>query len=221
MATKAECVERLWAIIDRLRGENGCPWDRKQTPESVKTYIVEEAHEADAAIRSGEPEEIMEELGDLLFMVLFMVHLYEESGLFKLEDVCSRAETKMIRRHPHVFGNLQVASAEEVKDNWEKIKREEKHGNSTKIPKTLPALVRTYRMLSRKAIYPEVAEQEEDIISAIKEKLEAIDSGPEKNKNFPQFFADLLIDFCQLARLSGFRPEDLLQKRLDEREKQV
>ncbi|MEJ5299576.1 MAG: MazG family protein [Thermodesulforhabdaceae bacterium] len=216
MGTKAEIIENLWAIIDKLRGENGCPWDRKQTPESVKTYIVEEAHEAYAAIRSGSTEEVMEELGDLLFMVLFMVHLYEESGIFRLEDVGARVEEKMIRRHPHVFGDLRVNSAEDVKDNWEKIKREEKRGNETKIPKTLPALVRAYRMLSRKAIHPEVAELEYEVSDSVGKKLEKIFHAPKED--FPQCFADLVIDLCQLARLRGFRPEDLLQKRLDERE---
>src|SRR5512147_2007808 len=107
-------VGAIWEIIDQLRGEPGCPWDRKQTPESVQTYLVEEAHEAASAVRSGDVEEAAEELGDLLFMVFFIIHLYEEQGEFQLDAVCDHITEKMIRRHPHVFGETKVKSTREV-----------------------------------------------------------------------------------------------------------
>lgn len=217
MESRFEGIERLWRVIDRLRGEKGCPWDRKQTPETVKTYVVEEAHEVDAAIRSGQPEEVKEELGDLLFMVLFMIHLYDENGFFGLQDVCSSVEEKMIRRHPHVFGGMQVSSAEEVKDNWEKIKKEEKNANSGKIPRTLPALIRAYRLLSRNMISPPVIDQGKELIGSLGRRFVSLSIC--SDAEFSRHFGDLMIDLCQLARLKGFRPEDLLQSRLDERER--
>lgn len=216
MGIKGEGIEKLWAIIDKLRGDNGCPWDKKQTPDSVKTYVVEEAHEVYAAIRSGDPSEIAEELGDLLFMVLFMIHLYEEEGIFNFQQVCLGIEEKMIRRHPHVFGNLQVSSPEEVKDNWEKIKRKEKRGGQREVPGTLPSLLRAYRMLSRNVIHPSVEDEEEKLMTHIENDLRALLSCSEED--FSRYFADVLIRLCQLARIKGFRAEDVLQERLDERE---
>ncbi len=216
MESRFEGIRKLWAIIDKLRGENGCPWDKKQTPETVKTYVIEEAHEVDAAIRSGQPDEVMEELGDLLFMVLFMIHLYEEGGFFSLEKVCKTIEDKMIRRHPHVFGNVHVNSADEVKDNWARIKKEEKKTVRGSIPRTLPALVRAYRLLSRNLISPPVIENEEGILSILEKDFNSLVNC--SREDFSDYFADFIIDLCQFARLKGFRPEDLLQKRLDERE---
>ena len=110
-------IEEILRIIERLRSETGCPWDRKQTPETIQTYLVEESHEAAAAVRAKKVEEVAEELGDVLFMAFFLVYLYEQRGDFSLEEVCRRISEKMIRRHPHVFGGTSVNSAEEVKDN--------------------------------------------------------------------------------------------------------
>ena len=121
-------------IIERLRSETGCPWDRKQTPETIQTYLVEESHEAAAAVRAGKVEEVAEELGDVLFMAFFLVYLYEQRGDFSLEEVCRQISEKMIRRHPHVFGETSVNSAEEVKDNWEKIKAAEKQASGKTKP---------------------------------------------------------------------------------------
>ncbi|MCX7822019.1 MAG: hypothetical protein N2260_01085 [Syntrophobacterales bacterium] len=211
---KGDSIERLWSIIDRLRGDNGCPWDRKQTPDSVKGYVVEEAHEVDAAIRTGNPLEVMEELGDLLFMVLFMIHLYEEEGFFRFEQVCAQIEEKMIRRHPHVFGNLRVSSAEEVKDNWEKIKRVE--SRHSEIPKTLPALMRAYRLLSRNLLNPPIPEDEDALKKLMKESLKRLLD--DSKSDLSQSLADIFVHLCQFARMKGYRAEDLLQKHLDEME---
>ncbi len=178
-------VARLWEIIDRLRGENGCPWDRQQTPESVQTYLVEEAHEAAAAVRAGAVEEASEELGDVLFMVLFLIHLYEEAGRCTLEAVCDRIADKMIRRHPHVFGTTTVDSAADVRINWEKIKEKEKKDRPLAelgVPDTLPALIRAYRVLSRAKsveIFGLPAEHEE---SALLESLSRLERTQEMEK---------------------------------------
>ena len=101
---RCNVIGEILRIIESLLGENGCPWDRKQTPETVQTYLVEESHEAVAAVRAGKVEEVADELGDVLFMALFLVRLDEGRGDFNLEDVCRLICEKMIRRHPHVFG---------------------------------------------------------------------------------------------------------------------
>lgn len=215
-------IRRIWAIIDELRGEPGCPWDRKQTPASVQTYLVEEAHEAAAAIRAGDSQEAAGELGDVLFMVLFLIHLYEEGGAFRLEEVCELISDKMIRRHPHVFGDATAASAGEVRDNWERIKAGEKQGGQTdaiaSIPDSLPALVRAYRIQSRLAQRnPEAWNSAEmltrrfleDSRSLVQDLLAGVPVAPER-------VGSLLFLVVGLARLRGFRPEDCLHLFLNE-----
>jgi MazG family protein len=209
-------VRKIWEIIDRLRGEPGCPWDRKQTPASVQTYLVEEAHEAAAAIRAGDSREAAGELGDVLFMVLFLIHLYEESGTFRLEEVCELINSKMIRRHPHVFGDTSVESAREVRDNWERIKAQEKKGaedNATdSIPDSLPALLRAYRIQSRLAQRngdewspPEIQARRflEDSQSLVRGLLAGAPTSAER-------FGEILFHVVSLARLQGLRSEDCL-----------
>lgn len=212
-------VGAIWEIIDRLRGEPGCPWDRKQTPESVQTYLVEEAHEAAAAVRSGDSAEAAEELGDLLFMVLFLVHLYEEQGAFRLETVCRLICDKMIRRHPHVFGDVTVETAREVRDNWEQIKAGEKARSGKEestVPASLPALMRAYRMASRRARDKSTGwDDPEAQIQALKSRLKQIRSTPNGDKTLPGAdFGELLLLLVNLARLSGIRAEDALHERL-------
>lgn len=209
-------VRRIWEIIDRLRGEPGCPWDRKQTPASVQTYLVEEAHEAAAAIRAGDSREAAGELGDVLFMVLFLIHLYEESGTFRLEEVCELINSKMIRRHPHVFGDASVESAREVRDNWERIKAQERKGeevNATdSIPDSLPALLRAYRIQSRLARgnggewgSAEIQARRflESSQSLVRDLLAGASTSAER-------FGEILFHVVSLARLQGLRSEDCL-----------
>jgi MazG family protein len=211
-----------WEIIERLRGESGCPWDRKQTPESVQTYLVEEAHEAAAAIRVGEASAAGEELGDLLFMVLFLVHLYEEQGALSLEAVCESINTKMIRRHPHVFGAHQVHSAEDVRDNWEKIKAGEattkgKSSSLMDIPQTLPGLTRAHRILSRlvqqEAAWNDSASQSEQFSELGKQVTRAL---AQEVKAPAEVYGQLLISVTNLARIHGHRAEDCLHRTLNE-----
>jgi MazG family protein len=215
-------VARIWEIVDQLRGEPGCPWDRTQTPESVQTYLVEEAHEAAAAILSDQPTEAMDELGDLLFMVLFVVHLYEEAGTFRLEDVCARITEKMIRRHPHVFGDTVVESTQDVRDNWEKIKAAEstdsgKENGLTSIPATLPALMRAYRVLSRLTRQDQTWEDAAAQCRRASVQLQALEAGlPAKAEIASGVFGELLLVLVNLARIAGYRAEDCLQQALNE-----
>ncbi|MHC1742719.1 MAG: MazG family protein [Syntrophobacteraceae bacterium] len=212
-------VGAIWEIIDRLRGEPGCPWDRKQTPESVQTYLIEEAHEAASAVRSGDTADAADELGDLLFMVLFMIHLYEEMGAFRLEEVCRLICEKMIRRHPHVFGEVSVETAQEVRDNWEQIKAGEKAASGKgegRVPRSLPALMRAYRMASRldrdKAASWNNAKSQLQAIDAtlqgIHTKLNREESASEAE------LGEAFLLLVNLARLTGYRAEDVLHERL-------
>jgi len=224
ISSRWDRVGAIWEIIDRLRGEPGCPWDRKQTPESVQTYLIEEAHEAAAAVRSGDSTEAAEELGDLLFMVLFMVHLYEEKGAFRLEKVCRLICEKMIRRHPHVFGDVSVETAQDVRENWEQIKAGEKASSGKaegRVPESLPALMRAYRMASRfdtdkHASWNNAAAQLgalEAALSGIRAKLD------EGETASGAAFGDALLLLVNLARLVGYRAEDALHERLEGLEK--
>jgi MazG family protein len=220
VVTRFARVAAIWEIIDQLRGEPGCPWDRKQTPESVQTYLVEEAHEAAAAVRAGEILEAGEELGDLLFMVLFLIHLYEENGDFRLEDVCRSISDKMIRRHPHVFGDVVVQSTQDVRDNWEKIKAGEssakgKETSLNDVPRSLPALMRAYRMLSRLAqedpSWNQVAEQVLQTTAQVSHLTQMLQDG---KKVSGEVHGQLLLSLANLARIDGHRAEDCVQQAL-------
>ncbi len=115
-------MSALIRLIEKLCGENGCPWDRKQTPRTLAVYLIEEVYELVDAIASKSPEDVCEELGDVLFQILFMAHLYQKAGHFDLQDVARRNTEKMIRRHPHVFGQETAATSEEVRQRWHTIK---------------------------------------------------------------------------------------------------
>lgn len=124
--------DELKEVVRRLRAEDGCPWDREQTHASLKAPVIEEAAEVICGInvleKTGNPENLKEELGDLLLQVVMQAQIAEEEGLFTLEDVAAGIKEKMIRRHPHVFGDVKVSGADEVVVNWEEIKRLEKQG---------------------------------------------------------------------------------------------
>ena len=118
----------LVELVARLRGPGGCPWDAKQTDETLKIYLLEEAYEVLDAVERSSPRQVCQELGDLLFQILFLAHLAEERQEFDLVDVLETIREKMIRRHPHVFGDVAVETAEDVAENWAEIKRNEKEG---------------------------------------------------------------------------------------------
>ncbi|MDO5675366.1 MAG: MazG nucleotide pyrophosphohydrolase domain-containing protein [bacterium] len=115
----------LLELISTLRGEEGCPWDRKQTPQTMRKYLLEECRELVEAIDSGDPAAVQEECGDVLFILTFLIRLYEEEGYFDLQTVCAAAHAKMVRRHPHVFGDSVLTSEEDLYRQWAAIKAEE------------------------------------------------------------------------------------------------
>jgi tetrapyrrole methylase family protein/MazG family protein len=124
----AKALSALSDLVSRLRGPEGCPWDREQTDSSIKMYLLEEAYEVLDAIENGSPEGVCEELGDLLFQIIFLASLAEVRGEFDLTEVMEKIASKMIRRHPHVFGDAQVKNPAEVSKNWEEIKKNGKRG---------------------------------------------------------------------------------------------
>ena len=150
LAAAGRALVGLKEIVDRLRGPDGCPWDREQTPESLTSYLLEEAHEVAEAIREGDPDALAEELGDLLLNVFLQARIGEERRTFTLEEVGRKISDKLVRRHPHVFGDGDARDSEEVRATWEEIKRQEKPDSVDpsvlrKLPASLPALERAQR----------------------------------------------------------------------------
>jgi MazG family protein len=146
----------LLDIIARLRGPEGCPWDRKQTVQSFKPYLIEETHELSEALDNDDPQQIREELGDLFFQLGFINQLYEEKDTFSIEEVLQSIIDKMIRRHPHVFEGKSFASYEEMRRNWARVKEEEKTAKKSSageldLPKSMPALSRAQKVAGRAA----------------------------------------------------------------------
>lgn len=149
-----EPIRELLEIMARLRAPGGCPWDREQDHQSLRMHAIEEVYELLDAIEAQDDEEMMEELGDLLLQIVFHSQLAKERKAFDFNDVCDRIVTKMIRRHPHVFGNAEVDSVEGVWSQWDEIKKKEKEGTTRErtsvfdgIPKHLPALMRTKELI--------------------------------------------------------------------------
>ncbi len=149
--TQTQLLE-LMALIQRLRAPDGCPWDRKQTRRDIGKYLLDESYEVLDALTENDPEHIQEELGDLLFQILFIAEISAEAGEFSLSDVMKGIREKMIRRHPHVFGDVKVESVQEVRDNWQEIKKRERNGAQrnqdpfSHIPRSLPALQRAQKI---------------------------------------------------------------------------
>ena len=153
---KRPAIEELIRIMERLRGPKGCPWDREQNHRSLRWHAVEEAYELMDAIESGDDHELEEELGDLLLQVVFHCQLAKERGGFDFEKVASHIAEKLVRRHPHVFGEVKVSNVAQVWANWEKIKRSEKHGTRHArsssldgVPKHLPGLMRAEKLIKK------------------------------------------------------------------------
>ncbi len=145
-------LQELIALIQRLRAPDGCPWDRKQTRQDIGKYLLDECYEVLDALAENDPAHLQEELGDLLFQILFIAEISAESGEFSLSDVLKGIREKMIRRHPHVFGDVTVRSVQDVKDNWREIKKKERGGAAAGgnlfdgIPRSMPALKRALKI---------------------------------------------------------------------------
>ncbi len=210
-------LDDLFRLVETLRGENGCPWDKKQTPESVGIYLIEEVFELVDAIESGNSEQIREELGDVLFHIVFIARMFAERREFDLSQVARAITEKMIRRHPHVFGETKVNSSAEVVQNWHKIKLNEHKDNKRQslldsVPAKLPALIRAYRISDRVAKSGfEFTETDENqnIPPAVTDCLQAALKNHDHRLASRQF-GDLIFTLINIARLVEIHPESAL-----------
>ncbi len=213
---KSEAFSRIVEIVRRLRAPGGCPWDRKQTPKSLKQYIVEEAYEVLDAIDAESDGALCEELGDLLLQVLLQSDIAEEAGTFSIEEVMDGLSNKLIRRHPHVFGETAVKDADEVISNWEKIKQQEKKGRGLfdGLPVHLPALQTAGRMGEKAARvgfdWPDTASVREKVKEELAEADEAAASGDKAAVQAE--IGDLLFATAQWARHLKIEPEEALRE---------
>lgn len=210
----SEELSRLVSLVEKLRRE--CPWDREQTPETLRTYLLEECHEVLDAIDAQDPESLAGELGDLLFQILFLSRIGEERGWFDIGGVAERIRRKMTERHPHVFGGPMAADASEVKQGWERRKQQASGAADPlgTIPRSLPALASAYRMTSRAADLGFDWERDTDVAAKIEEELaewRAAFAAGDKTAEEHEI-GDLLFSIVNLARRRGVDPESALRK---------
>ena len=211
--------QALAEVMDRLRGEDGCPWDKKQTFESLKTFLIEEVYEILEAIDTGSPEGLKEELGDLLMHIFFLAQISKEMGQFDIYDVAGSAVAKMINRHPHVFGKGKASTPEEVEVNWSELKRREKGKSKATslldgVPLHLPALLKAYRLTQRASRVGFDWDHLGDLFEKIQEELrefgEVIRGGD--RKRIEAEFGDLLFTLANVGRFIEVNPEEALRK---------
>lgn len=163
-----EELKELLEVADRLLGEGGCPWDRKQTLQTLQPYLLEEAHELIEAIDMEDPKKMEEELGDVLYTVIFISKLAEKKGFFTLFDSMRAIKEKLIRRHPHIFGDVEVQGVEDVMKNWEEIKMKEGRKSPFEgIPPTLPALSRAQKIINKQNRKASVSSERAEIAESV------------------------------------------------------
>ena len=211
----------LLRMMARLRGPGGCPWDREQTRASLRPFLVEETYEVLDALDTGDPARIREELGDLLFQVVFHTEIAQERREFAMADLLEVLVTKMIRRHPHVFGDRPVGSAAEALAQWEAIKDTE-HGGSPRstlagVPRALPGLLRAQRVQHKAGRvgfdWPDAAGALEKVREELGEVTDALQRGD--RAALREEVGDLLFSVVNVARLADVDPEDALQATVD------
>lgn len=221
-------LDPLLRLVATLRGENGCPWDRKQTPRSVAVYLIEEVFELAEAIEKGDTGEIREELGDVLFHIVFIARMFQEAGDFDLQEVAEGITDKMIRRHPHVFGDRTISGSEEVVQNWHKIKLNERKSSQKpsifdSVPASLPSLMRAYRLLDRAAgsgiEWTELASESLNP-DELQKKLEATLRQQDKDLQ-SRGFGQLLFALVNICRREKIHPETALAGTIRKFEQQV
>lgn len=207
-------LEGVYKLVARLRAPNGCPWDRKQTNESLKYNLIEESYELLDAIERKDDRAIAEELGDILFLVLMHIRIAEEEGRFTLDDVTDGIIQKMIRRHPHVFGEVRVESHDEILQNWEKIKRKERKSIFEGISFGMPALLLAQNVGEKARRVGFDWPSPEGIIDKIREELdEFLEAKAHGDREkIEEEFGDVLFSLVNLARHLGIDAEGALRK---------
>lgn len=207
--------KRLLDIMDRLRKE--CPWDKKQTFQSLKSHTIEECFELSDAISKEDYNNIKEELGDLLLHIVFYAKIGEEEGLFNIEDITAGLNEKLIYRHPHIFSDTSATTAEEVAKNWEQLKIKEKERPKKTlegVPSGLPALIKAFRIQQKAAGVGFDWQNKEDVWDKVKEECAEFEQEAlicNKN-NMEEEFGDILFTMVNCARLYGIDPENALER---------
>ena len=220
--------EDFLRIIEQLRSENGCPWDRKQTHESLRSCMVEEAHEFLSSVRilqeSGSGENMCEELGDLLLQIVMHAQIAREEGLFTMDDVINGVSAKMIRRHPHVFGDTQVTEVSDVWTNWDEIKKAEKEGKEwivsplREIPPEHPALTRAAKVCKKIHKLYEPLPEYGDITADMQEVTRRLQEAGEtiSEEELCNIVGTLLTEISKLCALKRIPAEQILTDRIEE-----
>jgi MazG family protein len=213
----SKAIIALVDLATRLRGPGGCPWDAQQTASTVRIYLLEEAYEVIEAIEESVPEDVCQELGDLLFQIVFLALLAQEKGAFDLVDVVEGVTEKMIRRHPHVFGDTRVDNAREVTANWTRIKIAEKKSTEASflksVPTDLPALLRAHRLSERAAKINFDWKSKDDIWGKVEEEFKELEEvvHEQDDNRVSEELGDLLFSLVNLSRHWGQNAEHILR----------
>ena len=211
METGTKAIEYLLAVMDQLLSPRGCPWDREQTHETLARYLIEECYEVVEAIKERDMQKLQEELGDVLLQVVFHAALAQRAGYFNFADVARGVEQKMIRRHPHVFADMNLQTSEDVMDHWEGFKKKEgKTRVLDGIPVMLPALMRAEKLQYKAAQvgfdWPEIG----GAVEKFKEEVDELIQAPEAE--IEEEIGEMLFALVNVARFKGVEPEQALQK---------
>lgn len=214
MQHKLDAFARLLTIMDELREQ--CPWDRKQTFQSLRNLTIEEAYELADAIINEDLEEIKEEVGDLMLHMVFYARIADEQGAFDIADALNAICDKLVKRHPHIYGDVEVRDEEDVKKNWEQIKLGEgKKSVLSGVPNSLPAMVKAYRMQEKTKQVGFEWENSEQVWEKVEEELaefrEALQPGLPQEKREEEF-GDILFSLINYARFQGIDPETALER---------
>lgn len=220
---KKHTFDDLVAIMARLRGPRGCPWDRKQTHQTLLPYLIEETYEVVDTLHRRDIDALREELGDLLLQIVFHAQLARERRRFNIDDVTDAICRKLIARHPHVFGKVKARTAEQVLDNWEKIKLTEKKDNGqpggvlSGIPRSLPALLQAYRVQEKTSRFGFDWDDPRPVLDKVNEEVDELrrsikKRGPRRKKEVEHELGDLLFALVNLARHLKVDPETALSK---------
>jgi len=211
--------EDLVELSKYLRSPQGCPWDREQTLNTLRTFILEEAHEVIQAIELNDREELKEELGDLLYQILFTSQICNEEGEFTVEDVVNQLYYKLVRRHPHVFGEEKAKDAEEAVKRWhgEKLKEKSRKRNLLQIPRSLPSLLRAQRVGEKASQVGFDWEKTQDVIKKVKEELGELQKAIQTNEQnvIEKEWGDLIFSLVNLARFLKIDAEVSAHKAID------
>ena len=211
---KLEAFGRLLDVLDRLRKE--CPWDRKQTNESLRPNTIEEVYELCDALMKNDRRDICKELGDVIMHVMFYAKIGEETGDFDIADVCNKEADKLIFRHPHVYGEATANTAQEVLESWEQIKLKEKDGNKSVlsgVPQALPSVIKAYRIQEKARNVGFDWEDKEDVWDKVKEELDELKAElmrGDKEKSTHEL-GDFLFSVINAARLYKLNPDTALE----------